>query len=128
MTTLIALAERVEGLQGPDREVDAEVFRALGWQPSFWGWNAEGDRYTPKQPDFTASLDAVCTLIAEKLPGWQTEQITWAPEPGGHVIASIGNFGVGDDYRCGMTEEPCATPALALLAAALRALSKDTER
>lgn len=34
MTDLLELAARVEGLQGPDREVDAEIQeKAFGWKP-----------------------------------------------------------------------------------------------
>ena len=124
---LVALAERVEALDGPDRGVDHLLVAALGWQyMSHEFWRKPDGKTASTPPAYTASLDAVTALIAEKLPGWQIEQMTWEPVKNGRVTASIGNFGEGDAYRMG--EGIAEKPALALLAAALRALGEQHER
>jgi hypothetical protein len=58
MTNLSPLIERVRGLTGPDREVDAVVFEFFGGL----SWVVP--------PAYTASLDAVVSLIERELPGW----------------------------------------------------------
>ena len=148
MTTLIALAERVEGLQGPDREVDGLIARTMGWhrvEPRhhhnrYGAWIApqdfigiesdgrpridslRGTEMHRHPPALTASLDAVVALIAERLPGWSSLLLWPDASSSSKADASLTN---------GKLETIMAaakTPALALLAAALRALSKDTER
>lgn len=139
MTDLPELSRRVSEAQGPSRELDAKVAEAIGWRVSrdpWWNWH-EGPRYDPPGdewcirrdgrndlacnealPAFTASLDAVAALIAEKLPGcgWQ-----------------IGQTEEDMDFRCwarvlkrsALFAPPngvAATPALALLSAALLAI------
>ena len=78
MTSLPALIEKLRGLKGPDREVDAEIIRALypdigecaplcdGDEPIFW----HEPYYKQPCPRLTASLDAVTALIERDLPGW----------------------------------------------------------
>jgi hypothetical protein len=83
--TLDALIERVRGLEGPDRETDAEVDVAVFGGETVW----TPTRYTNEQfpasrrpskhhvggfenehvPTYTASLDAVIALIERELPG-----------------------------------------------------------
>jgi hypothetical protein len=81
-TDLTALRERVSGLSGPDREVDAEIAEALGQTPPeafrLYG-NGLGTAQTGKfgtgpytvwaSPAFTASLEAVLALAERVLPG-----------------------------------------------------------
>ena len=118
MTDLLKLAERVEALEGPDREVDREIALASGDYKT--GRGREGmlaHKDTPNQfsysvPAYTASLDAAMMLVPE---GWS------------------GPLHIGGKYshaelttcECGewidIEVVNCATPALALTAAALRA-------
>lgn len=125
MNKLLALADRVEKLTGPDREVDAEIaavqgLRAvdeghpLGWQC----YDADG-RITAFRR-YTASIDHAMTLVPEGW-GWMVSQ------PNERAIASgllkawapvMGEVQYGCDNRHAVA---CATPALALLAASLRA-------
>ncbi len=139
--TLLALATRVEALDGPDREVGREVLLALGWTKTCVGyfcgemfhWRSSDrkrgfnddhfDRYDP-----TASLDAVVALITEKLPGCG---FVVSKNAGGNrrnpCIACLEQ----DDDRWTYEGWPqClgATPALALLAAALRAIASQENR
>lgn len=124
--TLLALAERVEALTGPDREVDAEIACALRIGPNLpdWALRWDGD-WTPtiaghavlrhlddspgpsfKSREYTTSLDAAMTLVPENFD--------W-------VIART-NGGLTVYAQCGDGEQWfAATPALALTAAALRA-------
>lgn len=181
MTSLLPLAARVEALDGPDREVDAEIMFDLfaspvgkhkvdggpvGYirpdeQPS---WNF-GLRFPGKDrdwfhacrtkmqgetllierdsayvlmnslriPTLTASIDAVADLITEKLPGWG-HGYTLGP---GHLrttgrvsrppIAPEAPIIDGRSWAQHF-EASAATPALALLAAALRALASQENR
>lgn len=59
---LDTLIERVRGLEGPDREVDGEVWRCIH------GDAPRGLKYG-NVPKLTASLDAVVSLIERELPG-----------------------------------------------------------
>ena len=138
---LLALAERVEKETGPDRELDADVFMAFGRDQPFRGrfqaWNCPNNHEIEHgmsmdqaiaagcptwraanlfhTPTYTASLDAAMTLVPE---GWSFEvrcsgtgdrgqASAWNPmkAPGHEEVRVMG----------------CATPALALTAAALRA-------
>lgn len=107
---LLALAYAVEKLTGPDREVDGEIYCALGLAPF-----AEGAFDAYRAPAYTASLDAAMTLV------------------GPVSFFRLGNDGEGPDvaaYKATVTagfanvtfhDAVAATPALALCAAALRA-------
>lgn len=105
---LMALAERVEALTGPDREVDALI---AGTEAATAIWHSEDET-----PLYTASLDAAMTLVPEgwyvhRLHQWVADNFTWSCD-----LAK-------KDMRLArpVSVEDCATPALALCAAALRA-------
>lgn len=121
---LFSLAARVGALTGPDREVDAEVARAFGWRyvppadrpHSWYGWRSSTGRWEIAPPDCAASVDAVLALIARELPGW-----SWLMAFNGEAAVCdvhtrpIGVVGAWPAHA------KAATPALALLSAALRA-------
>lgn len=130
MTTLPELSRRVSEAEGPSRELDAAVFEAVigkiamgdpdQWQIgpyAIWG-AAHGPRPIPR---YTASLDAVAALIAEKLP------MTWAWTLGKNLHhqtwgASVNNLDAdGAPYSVSWGGNN-QSPALALLAAALLAI------
>lgn len=108
----LALAERVEGLNGPDREVDAEIVCALDRRPDWLLfshgvlWVDRSARYpvvrfcdermsknagnpsVDEVPHFTVSLDAAMTLVPE---GWAVERVSYwpaTPEGASNVTAS----------------------------------------
>lgn len=65
MTDLNRLAERVEQLSGPDREVDVEIGFAIGVIPMH-GWEH-------LHPAYTASIDAAMSIVSEGVEfytGW----------------------------------------------------------
>lgn len=66
MNTLI---DRLSKLEGPDREVDAEIALQNGWQV-FPGDNWIGPEAKIVVPDYTASVDAAIALAEKVLPGW----------------------------------------------------------
>jgi hypothetical protein len=99
---LLALADRVEALTGEDHGVNCAVEYVR--TPH---WTGEGQ---PRR--YTASLDAAMSLVPEGRD-W-TLQSSGGPGPMAFVDY-CGRFRVG------------ATPALALTAAALRALAEQTE-
>lgn len=109
--TLLALADRIEAAEGPDRELDAAIALAIRYQDclpcDFNGIKARTGGIL-NAPAFTASLDAAMTLVPE---GWTgvidltgAAKLIDARYPNREVRALA-----------------CATPALALCAAALRA-------
>lgn len=129
MTPLLLLAEKVEGLKGPDREVDRDIalLRAEYDDPEDLGCFLDpaeavvgggGQTYAP--PAYTASLDAAMLLVPEGW-GWLVSQ------PNEKAIASgllkkrtpvMGEVQYGCDHRYAVA---AATPALALVAVSLRA-------
>lgn len=150
---LLKLADRVEALSGPDREVDKLIAVVNGWclHPSnrqrddsaqsdtgytcldcgadSWGnTGPTGQKRSASLPAYTASLDAAMTLVPKTMSlvdltlSWEPPEpevfpacsITWYP------AAVIHN---GKDWHA-LTASG-ATPALALTAAALRALAKE---
>lgn len=73
------LISKLEGLSGPDREVDALVAvwaypRLAGLRPSgMGGWHDPEWGLIAPPSAFTASIDSAVALIEEKLPGcWLT--------------------------------------------------------
>jgi hypothetical protein len=109
---LLALAERVEALTGPDWEVDAQVGRYFAAQ--FLG-------YVPWEPQtgcakFTASLDVAMSLVPE---GWRWHSYYWPRKDEPRLMSLVTNR-----PHAGIAHGKAATPALALTAAALRAIAK----
>lgn len=135
MTTLQDLLERVEKAEGPDREIDVALWLHTTPGATRRGthvkhahsdaeWDVDETRdatgYLVVVPAYTASLDAALALVERKLPGW-----TWrldspdsASEP---AFARLS----GPEWRSGAGW--AKTPALALLAALLRALIAQGE-
>ena len=137
---LLALADRVEAADGPERELDRAVARFVGWhrvEPRFTrnkhgAWIAPGDflgTYSGgspildslhgtdmhrEVPPFTASLDAAMTLVPE---GWDWAAGSAQDGCGGHAfMRRVGHLGRPIDV-----DVDAAAPALALTAACLRA-------
>jgi hypothetical protein len=104
---LRALAERVQGLDGPDRETDKAILLALGysWRGMAY-WFRDDSHAWNGASDFTASLDAAMTLVPENVSFQVTRRV---PTEG--CCADIDM-----EFHAGAT-----TPALALTAAALLA-------
>jgi len=120
---LLALAERAEALDGPDRGVDADIELAIGnWSPEHHeAWNRYQECGERDNPPFTApcpprhfthSLDAALSLVPE---GMRATISTHSP-----AAACI-----GPSQSQAWTY--AVTPALALTAAALRALAEQEQ-
>ena len=107
MTNLPNLIERLEAASGADKEIDRAIRDALGLQNDYSAdW---GPRGIPQAFPYTASIDAALTLVFEGA-NW-----TVARDGSRRFLAHVDGFTAG-----------CATPALALAAAALRA--QEVER
>lgn len=122
------LACRVEGLNGPSREVDAEIAKALDLphgQKGGWYANDSGDHWVVMEcaGRFTASLDAAMTLIPEGERRWSMDRHLNGDPLFGEYQARIALDLAADDPEelSGQGIGDGATPALALTAAALRA-------
>lgn len=116
---LLKLAERVEALNGPDFDVNKSILAALGytWRGMAY-WSADNTHVWPGRTEFTDSLDAAITLVER--PAWV--RIDEWPDEYNATSASV------QPIRDPQVESHCAkaaTPALALCAAALRALAKE---
>lgn len=115
---LLDLAARVEAAKGADRALDADVARSIGWRQVAGSPLDDGMIFgkPPRSPDWlhvpacTASLDAAASLVPD---GWSYNV---------HSLPRSAAAKVGHTAR-GLA----ATPALALTAAALRALAEDAE-
>ena len=125
MTDLLALADLVEKLMGPDREIDGEICLALGWTHQKMKGDSKpyyrkpGDKVyylRSEPPAYTGSLDAAMTLAPEGYK-WRCGYSRHVPH-NAEVIdysAHTGTFiGESDASRC-----------LALLAAILRARQSE---
>jgi hypothetical protein len=108
MSGLLELAERCEKATGPDRELDELIDKAA--LPHEWA-NEFFDPSRHDLPRYTALLDAAMTLVPEE--AWWSVMRAPCAEGYDAEVAS-------DDHR------RAATPALALCAAALRALAHQT--
>lgn len=139
------LVERIEGASGPDRELDCLIWgaqegRSLAWQGNLLveklegciGWVDPGEfqrNFTCNRrddgagciPAYTASIDAAMTLVPSefymgRLHQWVADNFRWA--------CDLARKDMTGGKR--ISAEDCATPALAIAAAALRA--RITER
>jgi hypothetical protein len=102
---LRALAARVEAAQGADWDLDKEIADAC------LDYNMGDDEV----PTFTASLDAAASLVPAK----------WRFTLGSHGVAACLRGWMGEDGYQVTQPSRAATPALALTAAALRALAEE---
>lgn len=108
MGDLLELAARVEALEGPDREVDAEICVALGIEPQAREM-LQFAAYDRCVRYFTASLDAAMTLVPEGC--WAEGSLSSPSALEIHAPMTFDPIGKGW----------ATTPALALTAASLRA-------
>lgn len=136
MTDLLELAAKVEGLNGPSRAIDGMIAMALGEYPS---WAPIQNERQPElftdgkpgtrarewlAPKFTSSVDAAMTLVPEghtvQLSDWDHETLrqkgSWQA-----IVLPFGARGAMKDFTFTNRCDHAATPALALVAAALRA-------
>ena len=112
---LIALAERCEAAEGPDRKLDEAIERATGNYTAFAHYTLgddDFDEYVPTR--YSASIDAAMSLVPE---GWN-RSFTDDPDDLGCVIGELWT-------RKRNAVGHAATPALALTAACLRARATE---
>ena len=115
---LIALAERVEELEGPDAKVNADILRALGWtEHGFVAFTPSGHK-AMVIPDYLGSIDAAMTLVPEGF--------CWTVNTFGEPNKSASAYLITETNAMIRPERQyIATPALALCAAALRAIASQ---
>ena len=129
------LALRCEQAEGPDRELDAKIALAAGWQEITL---PHGSRYCIRPdgfktshglvayaPAYTASIDAALTLVPE---GWFVDNLAQSGRRDGTWWAALIQPPEGDEETGKLTRDGAResafdtpTPALALCAAVLRA-------
>lgn len=119
---MTSLSDRVEAATGADRDLDEDVFKALGWwkipNPTFAGglvgrWRHSDGRVTGHggAPDYTSDLKDAMSLVPE---GWHTHLAMEDRHSHSWLWHLRGGFGVNEKARA-------CSPALALTAASLRA-------
>lgn len=134
---LQALIERVEKATGPDRELDADIYEALGYEVKRRserveeGWRVrrtvdwrylDGSRWLAMDY-LTASVDADLALLERVLPGWRAE-IRWGDWPQ-HIErhdATLWNNDTSKRESVFGVSANAATLPLAIIAATLRAM------
>ncbi len=112
MSALQDLAERVEKATGADRELDCRIFASFSpeeWSQADLDYAISAPDRTVNPPRYTASIDAALYLVPE---GW-----TWGAFDNGTAWAWPNE---ARDLLAGI-RSTAATPALALVSAALRA-------
>jgi hypothetical protein len=131
--SLEGLLKRVQEAQGPDRELDAAICKAV--DPASWArfrnWAAmpcgapeetverDAARYAP---EVTRSLDEALALVERGvLPGAK-----WSRNPGGAMAVHVRTERL--PFQRTYWSGGCATPALGLLSALLKALSAQHTR
>jgi hypothetical protein len=131
--TLSTLLPKLQSATGPDRELDAEIAVALRLHPAgafrmyglgdggMFGVGAYKQWFAPP---LTASVDAVLSLVGERLPGrfWAVSSPDSLRDVG-HYQAEIAEGSMAFD--CFTATAP--TPALALLSALLSALAAGAD-
>lgn len=115
--TIPALLKRVEEATGSDGALDAALTGYFGESAAhlMHGLRGRDEWANMYAKPFTSSLDAALALVEKEMPGWECRI---QRNVDGEIWATIG---MGFDSKFG-----CATPALALLSAFLRA--KITEQ
>jgi len=122
---LMDLADRCEKADGADWNLSADIARAMGWAESEHAWHSLDWRSRQSgPPHYTHSLDAALSLVPE---GW-----AWAVYGGAREEIVATAYCVPNGGRLPwpdwITDICAATPALALCAAALRALASGAPR
>ena len=114
------LADKIEALEGPSKEVDAEIAALNGYRIVDEGAPIgrvcyDKNRHGVPLPAYTKSLDAAMTLVPEGYDWFKTPRLDRLP----HMIVEPAHRegNPRDYYHFGTAH----TPALALCAAALRA-------
>lgn len=81
---MIGLIERIERAGGPDRALNADILRRLGWtQDGSDAFDPDGNRVL-SIPDYLGSLDAAMTLVPR---GWIAEIRRYFNNDGEYVAA-----------------------------------------
>lgn len=126
MTDIEALIERVERASEPRRQLDADIARDMGRIPKDAVLDSDGmawhNRLGYEVPNYTASIDAAMTLVPEGcgwLAGWG-QTLPLEPMGGARITRNARFVGYDANYDV-VAEAESATPALALVAASLRA-------
>lgn len=137
-SALQALLTRAENATGPDREIDGGIWKALTEKTGdVWSDNIVGDVWHLQDPQdtiayepppyITASIDAALALCERMLPGWawQVSKIEGVPSRAPTRDCEVRLWLPGIRTQ-GLPVETvtadAATPALAILAATVRAI------
>lgn len=132
MSALLELAKRCEAATGPNRDIDALAALAAGYTTNPDGYGEGSDWWTPegkslprirgfgaRPPGFTASIDAALTLVPI---GWETA--IYIGGESANVQLETQDMRERFALNAEIIDGTAATPALALTAAALRAMAE----
>lgn len=123
-----ALIERLEKLDGPDRDADWRIEKVIVRPEAFpdiemWPPFGPGCKFDKSIPRYTASLDATIALAEKVLPGWYWCVGRASLFPNGWAYISRthpSHCDREDEAAC--ADGKAANPAIALLLTLLRAL------
>jgi hypothetical protein len=148
MTNLNDLIERLEKAEAGSRELDADIFRSLGYKVKMLGhkgplagrflaYPPDGpDRCEPARLAVTSSLDAAIALVERVLPGWSIELISsHNPKSWVSFVAPPARrdpeHSISDAWRAGISKlraTRAPTAPIALCIALLKALQAKEEQ
>lgn len=136
MTDLEALIERVEGLTGPDREVDGDLALSSGFAPEGafklrggpdLGSLGTGPYTIYASPYFTSSVDAALAFAKKVLPNFKIKMIDADPtvsasNPDSDARAEVvPHLKSNKGWQVGIKRGRAPTPPLAIVLATLKA-------
>ena len=127
---IIALAERVEGAEGLDRELDRLIAFATGWRMRDGDWIEPRGFRLPigtlaVPPFYTASLDAAMTLVPDGEGHWP-QLIYTGTNPNNPAKQRV-RYEIWAKGYSKPARGHAATPALALTSASLRAIAEEMD-
>jgi hypothetical protein len=125
--------ERLEKLEGYERDLDFEILKATGVVPetakmamSTAVWFEGAEIKTELVQLYTQSVDAALALVARALPGWRPSiHITQANAKPFCALVVLTNMETEDDDEEPVKSKWMPTAALALCLATLQALRKE---
>ena len=120
----LALAERCEKATGPDRGLDALIFRALSGSKDHWHAVAGIHMTDANCPLITASIDAIKKITEKEFPGWAVSSSASVRYGCSAGLSQEAPYDAWEHTDMGGVDATGVTEALARCAAFCRAMAE----